>query len=371
MPKLIASLVLAIAALLPLSLQARELRPVTVVSGLQNPWGLAFLPDGRMLVTERAGRLRIVGADGRLGEPVQGVPQVLAKGQGGLLDVAIDPKFSENRWVYLSYAEADPAGGSGSSTAVARGRLDQNRLTDLSVIFRQQPKFASHNHFGSRLAFARDGTLFVTLGDRFSRRDDAQTLGNHHGKVVRIQADGTVPADNPFAGQRARAGALPEIWSLGHRNVQGAAIHPQTGALWTHEHGPQGGDEVNLTEAGQNHGWPVITYGAEYGTGIRIGEGTAKAGMVQPLVRWVPSIAPSGMAFLTSDRYPGWKGNLFVGALRGQMLVRLELDGRTVRQEHRLLQDLEERIRDVRQGPDGWLYLLTDSRDGRILRLEN
>jgi glucose/arabinose dehydrogenase len=209
--------------------------------------------------------------------------------------------------------------------------------------------------------------LFITLGDRFSRRDDAQTLDTHHGKVVRIESDGRVPADNPFVG---RAGALPEIWSYGHRNVQGAALHPQTGDLWTHEHGPQGGDELNLTEAGRNHGWPVITYGREYVTGFKIGEGTSRADVVAPLTHWVPSIAPSGMAFLTSDRYPGWKGNLFIGALRGQLLVRLELDGAKVLAEHRLLQSLGERIRDVRQGPDGWLYLLTDSRDGRLIRLE-
>ena len=215
--------------------------------------------------------------------------------------------------------------------------------------------------------FDRDGRLFVTLGDRFSRRDDAQTLDNHHGKVVRIEADGRVPSDNPFA---KRAGALPEIWSYGHRNVQGAALHPQSGELWTHEHGPQGGDEVNVSEPGRNYGWPVITYGAEYVTGRSIGEGTAKAGMEQPLARWVPSIAPSGMAFLTSERYPGWKGNLFVGALRSRLLVRLELDGRRVVKEERLLEEFNQRIRDVRQGPDGYLYLLTDSDDGRIVRLE-
>ena len=343
------------------------LRPVTVASGLRNPWGLAFLPDGRMLVTERPGRMRIVSADGRLGEPLQGLPAVVVGGQGGLLDVAIDPGFSANGLVYWSYSEADPKGGSGNSTAVARGRLDGTRLADVRVVFRQSPKFASGAHFGSRLAFARDGRLFITLGDRFSRKDDAQTLDNHHGKVVRIEADGRVPPDNPFVG---RAGALPEIWSLGHRNVQGAAIHPATGELWTTEHGPQGGDELNATDAGKNYGWPVITYGVNYGIGTKIGEGTAKAGMEPPLAHWVPSIATSGLAFLTSERYPGWKGNAFVGGLRGQVLVRLELDGRKVVREHRLLEAFGERIRDVRQGPDGWLYLLTDSADGRILRLE-
>jgi len=351
---------------------AQALKPVTLVRGLSHPWGLAFLPDfeqsGRMLVTERDGRMRIVSTGGELGPPLAGVPAVDARGQGGLLDVVLDPKFEQTRWVYWSYSER---GDGGNSTAVARGRLEANglqgRLTDVQVVFRQVPKYSSSAHFGSRLVFARDGRLFITLGDRFSRRDDAQTLDNHHGKVVRIEPDGRVPGDNPFAG---RAGARPEIWSFGHRNVQGAALHPQTGELWTHEHGPQGGDELNVTEAGRNYGWPVISFGAEYGSGAKIGEGTAKAGMEQPVVHWVPSIATSGMAFLTSERYPGWKGDLFVGALRAQHLVRLRLDGRRVVQQERLLQDLRERIRDVRQGPDGWLYVLTDSSDGQVVRLQ-
>jgi len=349
------------------SAQTQPLKLITVASGLRSPWALAFLPDGRMLVTEKAGRMRIVSVDGQVGEPLQGVPKVESGGQGGLLDVALDPKYAENALVYWSFSEADPEGGSGNSTAVARGRLDGNSLRDVRVIFRQAPKFASSAHFGSRLVFARDGRLFVTLGDRFSRRDDAQTLDNHHGKIVRIESDGRVPADNPFVG---RAGARPEIWSFGHRNVQGAAIHPTTGELWADEHGPQGGDELNVVERGKNYGWPVITYGANYGTGTKIGEGTAKAGMEQPLTYWVPSIATSGLAFLTSDRYPGWKGSAFIGALKAQLLVRLELDGRQVVREERLLQDLGERIRDVRQGPDGWLYVLTDSSNGRIIRLE-
>lgn len=348
---------------------AQELRPVTVASGLDRPWGLAFLPDGRMLVTERPGRLRIVGANGQLGAPVLGLPRIEAGGQGGLLDIVLDPKFSDNARVYFSYSEPgqDAEGQPANSTAVARAQLDGNRLVNLQVIFRQRPKVASSAHFGSRLVFARDGRLFITLGDRFSRRDDAQTLDTHHGKVVRIEADGTVPADNPFVG---RAGALPEIWSYGHRNMQGAALHPATGELWTHEDGPQGGDELNIEFAGKNYGWPVITYGREYVTGLKIGDGTTRADVPAPLTVWIPSIAPSGMAFLTSDRYPGWKGNLFVGALRGQALLRLELDGRKVVQEQRLLQGLGERIRDVRQGPDGWLYLLTDSPQGRVIRLE-
>lgn len=346
---------------------AQALKPVTVASGLRNPWALAFLPDGRMLVTEKAGTMRIVAANGTVGAELQGVPKVEAAGQGGLLDVVLDPKFAANALVYWSYSEADPDGGRGNSTAVARGRLEGNALRDVKVIFRQAPKFASSAHFGSRLVFARDGRLFVTLGDRFSRRDDAQTLDNHHGKVVRIEADGRVPADNPFVG---RAGARPEIWSIGHRNVQGAALHPATGELWTDEHGPQGGDELNVADRGKNYGWPVVTYGAEYGSGAKIGEGTAKAGMEAPLTHWVPSIATSGLAFVTSDRYPGWKGNAFVGGLRSQQLVRLELDGRKVVREERLLQGYGERIRDVRQGPDGWLYLLTDSGNGKIVRLE-
>jgi glucose/arabinose dehydrogenase len=349
------------------AVSAQTLKPVTVASGLANPWSLAFLPDGRMLVTERAGRLRIVTVDGKLGEPVSGLPRIDVGGQGGLLDVVLDPRFADNALVYLSYSEPAPSGERGNSTAVARGELRGNELRNLQVVFRQAPKFSSSNHFGSRLAFAPDGRLFVTLGDRFSRRDDAQTLDTHHGKIVRIEADGRVPKDNPFV---ARSGARPEIWSYGHRNVQGAAIHPQTGELWAHEHGPQGGDELNIARAGGNHGWPTITHGREYVTGFKIGDGTTRADIQAPLTYWIPSIAPSGMAFLTSERYPGWKGNLFIGALRGQMLVRLELDGNRVLREHRLLQDLGERIRDVRQGPDGWLYLLTDSSNGRVIRLE-
>lgn len=366
---LIAAVLSSMSPLAQSQVASQELRPVTVASGLDRPWGLAFLPDGRMLVTERPGRLRIVGADGRLGPPVLGLPQVDAVGQGGLLDVALDPKFSDNARVYLSYSEPgqDADGDAANSTAVARAQLDGNRLVNLQVIFRQWPKVASKAHFGSRLVFARDGRLFVTLGDRYSRRDEAQTLDTHHGKVVRIEADGQVPADNPFVG---RAGARPEIWTYGHRNLQGAALHPATGELWTHEHAPQGGDEVNIEVAGKNYGWPAITHGREYGTGFKIGDGTTRADVPAPLTVWIPSIAPSGMAFLTSDRYPGWKGNLFIGALRGQMLVRLELDGNRVVKEHRLLQTLGERIRDVRQGPDGWLYVLTDNPQGRVIRLE-
>jgi len=353
----------AAAALAP-ALAADALKPVTVAQGLVNPWSLAFLPDGRMLVTEKPGRLRIVEPDGTLGAPITGLPAISVGGQCGLLDVALDPKFADNGIVYFSYAEP---GDGGNSTAVSRARLAGNALTDVRPIFVQKPKVSSSAHCGGRLVFARDGRLFVTLGDRFSRKDDAQTLDNHHGKIVRIEPDGAVPKDNPFVG---RAGALPEIWSLGHRNVQGAALHPGTGELWTHEHGPQGGDEVNVSEGGRNYGWPLLTFGRNYGIGTRIGEEGPKPGYEQPLKVWVPSIAPSGLAYLTSDRYPGWKGSLFVGALRAQVLVRVTIDGRKVVGEERLLEDLKERIRDVRQGPDGWLYVVTNSPDGRIIRIE-
>ncbi|HET9820328.1 MAG TPA: PQQ-dependent sugar dehydrogenase [Burkholderiaceae bacterium] len=363
----LATLGLAGLWLLPaLPVQAQDLRPVTVARGLQSAWAFAFLPEGRLLVTERPGRMRVVEADGTLRAPLAGLPAVAAGGQGGLLDVALHPRFAQNGWVYWSYAEA---GEGGAGTAVARGRLDlaANRLQEVQVIFRQQPKVSGGNHFGSRLAFAPDGRLFVGLGDRFHRKDDAQDLSNHLGKIVRLEDDGRVPRDNPFA---ARAGARGEIWSYGHRNVQGAAIDPRSGALWATEHGPQGGDELNLPAAGANHGWPVITTGRNYGLGTAIGEGTARADVAPPLAHWVPtSIAPSGLAFLTSDRYPGWKGQLFLGALRGQKLVRLELDGHRVVAEHAHLQG-RARLRDVRQGPDGWLYVLTDGPDGELWRLE-
>jgi glucose/arabinose dehydrogenase len=359
----------ALAALLSWTGARAEPHVVTVAHGLVNPWGLAGLPDGRFLVTERPGRLRVVGTDGKLSAPVSGLPAVAAGGQGGLLDVVLDPAFSSNRLVYWSYAE--PGDGDTNGTAVARGRIETEgpspRMTAVQVIFRQQPKVASRLHFGSRLAFAPDGRLFVTLGERFSNKDDAQRLGNHLGKVVRIEADGRVPADNPLVG---RPDAKPEIWSWGHRNVQGAAIHPVTGELWTHEHGPQGGDELNVDLPGRNYGWPVITYGRNYVTGTVIGEGTERADVEPPVTYWVPtSVAPSGMAFVTSERYPGWKGQLLIGTLRAQVLLRLELDGHRVKQETRMLKAIDDRIRDVRQAPDGWIYLLTDNADGRLLRL--
>ncbi|WP_370632946.1 PQQ-dependent sugar dehydrogenase [Diaphorobacter sp. MNS-0] len=337
-----------------------------VASGLSHPWGLAFLPGGRFLVTERPGRLRVVEADGRLGPPLAGLPQMAAGGQGGLLDVITDADFARNRRIFFCYSEPAPKGG-GNSTALASATLapDAAALQDVKVLFSQRPKVASQLHFGCRIVQAPDGHLFLTLGERYGRKEDAQRLDNHLGKVVRIVPTGGAAPGNPLAG---RAGALPEIWSWGHRNPQGAAWGPD-GRLWIHEHGAQGGDEINRPEAGRNYGWPVITYGENYGGG-KIGEGTAKAGMEQPLHYWVPSIAPSGMAFLTSDRYgTAWKGSLFVGSLKFARLHRLELQGAQVVRDEYLLDGLGARIRDVRQGPDGWLYLLTDSPDGQLLRL--
>jgi glucose/arabinose dehydrogenase len=291
------------------------------------------------------------------------LPEIAAHGQGGLLDVALHPDFAGNGLVYLSYAAQDVEG---YGTEVVRGRLDGNVLRDTEVIFRAEPKSGGGRHFGSRLVFHGDGRLFITLGDR-GERNRAQDLGDHAGSVVRLADDGGVPADNPFAG---RAGARGEIFSLGNRNVQGAALHPETGELWAHEHGPQGGDELNVIRAGINYGWPVITYGVEYGIGTAIGEGTSKQGMAQPLHYWVPSIAPSGMAFYTADRFPAWRGNLFVGSLKFRQLVRLVLEGEQVVHEERMLDDVLGRIRDVRQGPDGLLYLLTDAPDGVLARIE-
>lgn len=339
-------------------------RVVTMTRGLEHPWGLAFLPDGRRLVTERPGRLRLVAADGTLDpQPVTGLPTIAIHGQGGLLDVALHPGFAENGLIYLSYAAR---GEGGVGTEVARGRLVDHRLENVEVLFRQQPKSSGGRHFGSRLVFDRQGYLYITLGDR-GEQERAQKMDDLAGKIVRLHDDGRIPADNPFAD---RPGARPEIYSLGNRNVQGAALHPVTGELWAQEHGPQGGDEVNVIRAGRNYGWPVITYGVEYVIGTKIGEGPHKPGMEQPLHVWVPSIAPSGMAFYQGDRFPRWRGDLFVGALKDQMLVRLRFDGEKRVKEERLLKGVLGRIRDVRAGPDGYLYLLTDSPDGVIARLE-
>jgi glucose/arabinose dehydrogenase len=334
-----------------------------LADGLEHPWSVAFLPDGGFLVTERPGRLRVIDAQGQLMEqPVGGLPEIRARGQGGLLDVALHPDFENNAWVYLSYVESGPGG---MGTAVARGRLSGTRLLDTRILFRLLPKSDNGRHFGSRLVFDREGHLFVTLGDR-GDRSRAQDLDDHAGSVIRLNEDGSIPSDNPFVGRR---GVRPEIYSYGHRNIQGATLEPSTGRLWTHEHGPQGGDEINLPEPGMNYGWPVITHGANYGIGTAIGEGTEKPGMAQPLHYWVPSIAPSGMTFYDGERFPDWQGDLFIGSLKFNMLVRLELeDGRVVHEE-RMLEDALGRIRDVRQGPDGLLYLLTDESDGELVRL--
>lgn len=334
-------------------------------TGLDTPWSIAFLPDGRMLVTERPGRMRVVGTDGSLSAPIAGVPAVHARGQGGLLDVVPSPSFAQDGLIVFSYAEPTQRG---ARTAVARARLDLERLElrEVQRIFAQNEDPSGNQHFGSRLVFAADGTLFVTLGDRGGARERAQALDSHIGKVVRIALDGSVPPDNPFVG---RAGVLPEIWSYGHRNIQGAALHPQTGELWTHEHGPQGGDEINRALPGLNYGWPEVTYGREYVTGRKIGQGSSRDDVEPPLLQWTPSIAPSGMSFYTGERFPHWKGNVLVGALRYQLVARLVLDGNEVRHEERLLAELGRRIRDVRQGPDGYVWVVDES-EGRILRLE-
>ena len=335
-----------------------------VATGLAHPWAVAFLPGGQFLVTERPGRLRVVGAEGQVGPAVTGVPAVAAGGQGGLLDVVTDADFARNRRIFLCYSEPGPGG---NSTALARATLsaDARSLRDVKVLFSQRPKVESNLHFGCRIVQAADGNLFLTLGERYHRKDDAQKLNNHLGKIVRVTPDGAAPPDNPFV---KTPGALPEIWTYGHRNPQGATLGPD-GNLWVHEHGPQGGDEVNLPRPGRNYGWPVITYGENYGGG-KMGEGTAKPGMEQPLFYWDPSIAPSGAAFYTGSAWPAWKNSLFVGALAGQMLVRLSTEGEKVTGEERLLTDIGARIRDVVQGPDGFLYLLSDDADGKVLRVK-
>lgn len=341
-----------------------HIRIVTVADGLAEPWGMTFLPDGRMLVTERPGRLRIVAADGQVSEPIAGVPDVYARGQGGLLDVTLGPDYVQTGWVYFSYAEP---GEGGAGTAVARGRLDLQALTlrDVEVLFRQQPKTSGGRHFGSRVLFSPSGKLFITVGER-GERQRAQDFTINRGQVIRLNPDGSIPDDNPFIGVEGR---LPEVWSYGHRNPQGAAIHPTTGELWIHEHGAQGGDEINVPKAGRNYGWPVIAYGEHYGGGP-IGLGTHKEGMEQPLYYWDPSIAPSGMTFYTGNKFPAWQGDLLVGALKYRLVARLNLKNGQIASEERILEDLDERIRDVVQGPDGYLYLLTDNRNGRVLRLE-
>lgn len=335
----------------------------TVTEGLEHPWGFAVLPDGRLLVTERAGRMRLVSKEGKLSRPLTGVPEVVARGQGGLLDVTLSPTFAQDKLVYWSFSEA---GDGGVGTTVARGSLGESSIENVKVIWRQTPKVDGPNHFGSRIVFRPDGTLFITVGDRFTHRPKVQDLSTTIGKLLRINADGTIPRDNPFVN---KAGAKPEIWSYGHRSVQAAALHPQTGELWTVEHGARGGDELNNPQPGRNYGWPVITYGVDY-SGAKIGEGTEKAGMEQPAYYWDPVIAPSGALFYTGEAFPDWKGDLFVGSLQPGALVRLELANGKVTKETRYLGELHERIRDVQQAADGSLYVITDSAKGRVLRLE-
>ncbi|WP_245615566.1 PQQ-dependent sugar dehydrogenase [Afifella pfennigii] len=340
----------------------------TVASGLSHPWGLAFLPDGSMLVTERPGNLLHVTPEGAVSEPLSGLPEVDNRRQGGLLDVALDPDFADNRLIYWSYAE--PGEDGTTSTAVARGRLNDavREVEDVNVIFSQEPKVASTMHYGSRLVFDGNGHLFITLGERSARqfRDQAQDLDSHLGKVVRLHHDGSVPEDNPYVGE---AGALAEIWSYGHRNIQAAAMHPETGELWEIEHGPRGGDELNIARPAENYGWPVISYGVNY-DGSPVGTGKAEAeGMVDPIYQWTPVIAPSGMTFYEGEMFPDWGGDLFVGGLASRALVRLEIEGEDVTHEERLLTELGMRIRDVVEGPEGAIYLLTDEADGKVLRV--
>ncbi|WP_459618511.1 PQQ-dependent sugar dehydrogenase [Bordetella sp. 2513F-2] len=365
-PRLLA-FVLALAAPLAhgqLTPSTGQARATEVVGGLEHPWGLAFLPDGSMLITERPGRLRRLDAQGRLSEPLGGVPEVAAEGQGGLLDVALSPDFARDRLVYLSYAERER---SSSGTAIGRGRLsdDASRLEDFQVLFRQEPKLSSGQHYGSRLVF-HEGYLYATLGEN-NRRPTAQDLDKLQGKIVRLNPDGSVPRDNPFVG---KAGARPEIWSYGHRNAQGMAVNPADGQLWEHEHGARGGDEVNIVRRGGNYGWPLATHGVNY-SGLPIPEarGETLEGGEEPVYWWKRSPAVSGMAFYQADRHPQWRGSLFIGALASQQLIRLQLDGAKVVAEERLLGDLGARIRDVRQSPDGQLYILTDSGEGALLRV--
>lgn len=359
--------VLSICAALACAHAHAEVKTDEVAKGLEFPWALEFLPDGSMLVTEKPGRMRIVSADGKLGEPLAGLPEVEAVGQGGLLDVALAPDFDRSKRIYFAYTQPVEAGG--NRTAVATATLDQEgaALNDVKVIFEQNHAREGRHHYGSRVLFDATGEhLYITLGDRYAEMKKAQTLDTHFGKVVRIKPDGSIPADNPFV---STEGALPEIWSYGHRNIQGAAIHPQTGELWTHEHGPRGGDELQPTLAGRNHGWPVISYGIDY-SGAPIAEGTERDGMEQPTKYWDPSIAPSGLEFYTGDAFPDYKGSALVGSLKFTALYRVMIDDRGIYAgEEVLIADLGERIRDVKQGPDGLIYVLTDSPKGRVLRL--
>jgi aldose sugar dehydrogenase len=349
-----------------LTCTAQALVTEPVLQGLQAPWAVAFLPDGRFLVTQKGGQLLLARADGKSSTPLAGLPPISVGNQCGLLDVVLDPQFVTNQRIFFTFAQPGDASTGGNSTAVGRARLLGDQLSEVTTIFVQKPKMRSFHHCGSRISFDRQGHLWVGLGDRFSGKDQVQDLGNHIGKVVRIDANGKAPADNPFVG---KSGALPEIWSLGHRNIQGMAVNPLTGELWASEHGPQGGDEVNRVLPGLNYGWPLVTYGRNYGSGTRIGEEGPKAGYEQPLRHWVPtSVAPSGLVFVAGDRYPGLKGQLLMGTLRGQDLLGLTVQGNTITAEARLLPELSRRVRDVRQAPDGWIYVLTDGSNAELLR---
>jgi len=341
---------------------SHDFRIVTIAEGLEHPWGMAFLPGGDILVTERPGRLRIIRNGQLVGQPIQGVPPVAARGQGGLLDVVLHPRFSENRLVYLSYAKAGP---DGATTAVSRGTLQDDRLTGVQEIFEARAWGQGGQHFGSRLLFDNQGYLYITIGDR-GTMNRAQDRSDHAGTTIRLHDDGRVPQDNPLAGQ---SGALPEIYSYGHRNAQGMALHPETGRVWQNEHGPRGGDEINVVQPGRNYGWPVITHGVNYDRTV-ITRDTAREGMESPLLHWTPSIAPSGMTFYTGDAFPNWRNSVFTGALAGQHLRRSVFDGTRLVSEERLLTDFGRRIRDVREGPDGFLYLLVDASSAALVRLE-
>ena len=339
--------------------QSGKITVEELASGLDHPWGMAFLPDGRLLVTERAGRLRILGIDNQVSPPLSGTPEVDAGGQGGLLDIALDPAFATNRTIFLSFAEP---GGDGASAALARATLGDTALTGLKVIFSQTPKVSGSGHFGGRIVFSPSGHLFFTMGDR-QKFEPAQNLSSHLGKIVRLNRDGTIPNDNPFMG---RAGALPQIWSYGHRNVQGAAFEPSTGVLWTNEFGPRGGDELNRPEAGKNHGWPLVSWGNHY-DGRDIPDPPSKPDFVDALAHWTPVISPSGMIFYTGAKFPMWRGNILIAGLSSQGLVRVQVKGAKASEAERI--PLGERIRDVEQAPDGSIYVLTDESNGKVLRL--
>jgi glucose/arabinose dehydrogenase len=346
---------------------APNFRVVTIAKDLENPWSVAFLPDNTYLVTERRGRLLHITADGTKREII-GLPKVYHEGQGGLLDIALEPKFKDGGWLYFSYAASAQRNEDAANTEVARAKLNlrQRRLTDPEVIFRAAPKVEGSNHWGSRLLFAPDGNLFITLGERFDYDKEAQNTQNHLGTVVRVTPSGGIPKDNPFVKDKT---SKPEIYSYGHRNSQGIALNPETGQIWMHEHGPKGGDEINILKPGANYGWPAVTFGISY-WGLKISDHSSAPGMEDSILHWTPSIAPSGMAFYTGDKFPEWRGDLFVGALAGKHLRHLELDGNTITAQEELLADEKDRIRDVRNGPDGYLYVLTDESDGRLLRLE-